>query len=130
MIHTLDINEELETLVGKYLEKAGVASRVKQHIGDALEIIPQLDEAWDIVFLDADKFNYTNYYNMVIDKVKPGGYIIADNVLWSGKVLNPEENKDPDTVALMEYTQMVNNDDRLQTVLFPIRDGLLISRKK
>ena len=130
MIHTIDINEELETLVSKYLNKAGISSQVQQHIGNALEIIPTLDEQWDIVFLDADKSNYCKYFDLVIKNLKPGGYLIADNVLWSGKILDPVKNNDIDTKALIEYTEMTNKDERLQTVLFPIRDGLLISRKK
>lgn len=130
MIHTIDINEELETMVSKYIQETGFSNNIKQHIGNAIEIIPQLNEKWDVVFLDADKSNYLNYLDLVIDQVNPGGYIVADNVLWSGKVLNPEENTDPDTLTLIEYTKKVNADPRLQTVLFPIRDGLLISRKK
>lgn len=129
MIHTIDINEELESIQDKYFAKAGITDKVQRHIGDALDIIPKLEEDWDIVFLDADKENYPNYYDLVIDKMKPGSYVIADNVLWSGKILDDPENMDEETRALYEYSKKVTEDPRVQNVLFPIRDGLQISRK-
>ncbi|HNS42106.1 MAG TPA: class I SAM-dependent methyltransferase [Taishania sp.] len=127
---TIDVNEELEELVASFIEKSGRAQQIKPMIGDAMQIIPTLDEMFDIVFIDADKKNYINYYNLVFDKVKPGGYIIADNVLWSGKVLEDYEKLDKSTQLLMDYNKMVHQDERVQEVLFPIRDGLMIARKK
>ena len=129
-IHTIDINEELESMVNKYIKKSNLKNTIINHIGDAINIIPTLKEEFDIVFIDADKSNYSNYYDLVFDKVKRGGYIIADNVLWSGKITQPKENLDPDTLALVEYSEKINNDNRVQNVLFPIRDGLMIARKK
>lgn len=127
---TIDVNEELEEFVAAYIEKAGMGDRITQMIGDAIDIIPTLDEQFDIVFIDADKKNYCNYYDLVFDKVKPGGYIIADNVLWSGKVLEDYDSLDRETKIIMDYNQKVHEDDRVQEVLFPIRDGLMIARKK
>ncbi|HLU86680.1 MAG TPA: O-methyltransferase [Taishania sp.] len=127
---TIDVNEELEELVSEYIAKANMQDRVENLIGDAMEIIPTLDEEFDIVFIDADKKNYINYYNLVFDKVKSGGYIIADNVLWSGKVLEEYDSLDKNTKLLMDYNRMIHEDERVQDVLLPIRDGLMIARKK
>lgn len=127
---TIDVNEELEDFVAAYIEKAGMGDRITQLIGDAIDIIPTLNEQFDIVFIDADKKNYCKYYDLVFDKVKPGGYIIADNVLWSGKVLEDYNSLDRETKIIMDYNQKVHEDDRVQEVLFPIRDGLMIARKK
>lgn len=129
-IHTIDINEELETMVNKYIEKANLQDTITNHIGNALEIIPTLNKTFDIVFIDADKTNYSNYYDLVFDKVNTGGYIIADNVLWSGKVADGVKNTDPDTQAMIAYSKKIHEDNRVQNVLFPIRDGLMIARKK
>jgi caffeoyl-CoA O-methyltransferase len=129
-IHTIDINEELETMVNNYIEKANLRDSIINHIGNAVEIIPTLTETFDMVFIDADKTNYSNYYDLVFDKVKPGGYIIADNVLWSGKVIENKKDLDPDTLALIAYSEKIHADNRVQNVLFPVRDGLMIARKK
>jgi len=129
-VHTIDINEELEEMVNTYIKKANLEDTIINHIGNAMDIIPTLTEPFDLVFIDADKTNYSNYYDLVFDNVKSGGYIIADNVLWSGKIVEPKENLDDDTLALIAYSEKVNNDDRVQNVLFPIRDGLMIVRKK
>ncbi|MBL4667989.1 MAG: O-methyltransferase [Flavobacteriales bacterium] len=129
-IHTIDINEELESMVNKYIEKSNLKDTIINYIGNAIEIIPTLTATFDLVFIDADKTNYSNYYDIIFDKVKSGGYIIADNVLWSGKVAEPKEGLDPDTNALIAYSEKVNNDERVQNVLFSIRDGLMIVRKK
>lgn len=129
-IHTIDINEELETMVNKYIKKANLTNTIINHIGNAIEIIPNLNVEFDLVFIDADKTNYSNYYDLVFDKVKSGGYIIADNVLWSGKVIEVKENLDADTIALIEYSEKIQADNRVQNVLFPVRDGLMIARKK
>jgi predicted O-methyltransferase YrrM len=127
---TIDVNEELEDLVATYIEKAGMQDRVKQLIGDAKELIPTLEGQFDIVFIDADKKNYCNYYELVFDKVKPGGYIIADNVLWSGKVLEDYDTLDRETKIIMDYNRKIHEDERVQEVLLPIRDGIMIARKK
>ncbi len=127
---TIDVNEELEDMVLNYIEESGNSKRIKPVIGNAMEIIPQLKREFDIVFIDADKSNYINYYNLIFDKVRPGGYIMFDNVLWSGKVLKEVKPNDKDTKVLVELNKMIHEDDRVQEVLFPIRDGLLIARKK
>ncbi len=129
-IHTIDINEELETMVTDYTEKAGLKDIIINHIGNAIDIIPTLPETFDLVFIDADKTNYSNYFDLVFDKVNTGGYIIADNVLWSGQVADGTKNLDVDTQALIAYSNKIQNDKRVQNVLFPIRDGLMIARKK
>ncbi len=129
-IYTIDINEELESMVNRYIEKSDLKDTIFNQIGNAIEIIPNLNEKFDLVFIDADKSNYSNYYDLVFEKVNSGGYIIADNVLWSGKVTEPRENLDPDTIALIDFSEKVTKDDRVQNVLFPIRDGLMVVRKK
>ena len=129
-IYTIDINEELESMVNKYIEKSNLKETIINKIGDAIEIIPTIKEKFDLVFIDADKSNYSNYYDLVFDQVNSGGYIIADNVLWSGKVTKSKEDLDPDTIALIDYSEKVTQDDRVQNVLFPIRDGLMVVRKK
>lgn len=129
-ITTIDKNEELEDLVNEYVAKSDYKDQIKCIIGDAMEIIPSMDEQFDLVFIDADKSNYINYYNMVIDKVEKDGYIIIDNILWSGKVLDPVAPNDIDTQVLVDLNKMVHEDERVQEVLFPIRDGLLVIRKK
>ena len=129
-IVTIDKNEELEDLVNEFVSKSAYKDQIKCVIGDAMEIIPSMKRTFDLVFIDADKSNYLNYYNMVIDKVAPGGYIILDNVLWSGKVIEPISTEDIDTKILVELNKLIHEDDRVQEVLLPIRDGLMIVRKK
>lgn len=129
-LFTLDINEELEEMVNKYFNEANISDKTEYIIGNALDIIPELKESWDLVFIDADKDNYSNYYNLIIDKMPSGGYIIADNVLWSGKVIEDYDSQDKDTKALIDFNTMVQADNRVENVLFPIRDGLMICRKK
>jgi len=130
VIHTLDKNEELEDLQNKYFEKSGYRNQIKQYFGNALEIIPTFEESFDLAFIDADKSNYPKYFDLVIDKMNSGGIILSDNVLWSGKVVEELDPKDVDTRALLQYNQLLNSDDRIETVLLPIRDGLTISRVK
>ena len=125
---TIDINEELAARVRGYISESTYAKQIDYLVGNAMELIPALNEKWDIVFIDADKDNYINYYQLVFPMVKVGGYIIADNVLWSGKVIDPSQ-QDKDTSLLREYNQLVHQDDRVEEVLFPIRDGLMIARK-
>jgi caffeoyl-CoA O-methyltransferase len=127
-IDTIDKNEELEDIQNRYFKKSGFRDQIKQHIGNALEIIPTLNKKFDLVFIDADKSNYCNYFNLVIGKMKKGGIILSDNVLWSGKVVEKLDKKDIDTKALLEYNSLLNSDPRVETVLLPIRDGLSISR--
>lgn len=129
-IHTIDKNEELFSLQEKYFEKAGLKNQIHQYVGNALEIIPTINEKFDLVFIDADKSNYINYFHLIIDKMSPGGIILSDNVLWSGKVVEELNPKDIDTKVLLEYNSLLNSDERLETVLLPIRDGLTISRVK
>ncbi|MDW3192863.1 MAG: O-methyltransferase [Cytophagales bacterium] len=125
---TIDKNEELEDRVKGYFEASAYQSQIDFLVGNAMEIVPTLDQPWDVVFLDADKTNYLNYYQMVFDQVQPGGYIIADNVLWSGKVLD-EKVLDEDTEALKLFNKEVQADSRVENVLFPLRDGIMIVRK-
>jgi caffeoyl-CoA O-methyltransferase len=129
-ILTLDKNEELEDLVKDFVGRSDYKDAITMRIGDAMEIIPTLKESFDLVFIDADKSNYINYYNLVIDKLTPGGYILIDNVLWSGKVLQDVPKEDVDTAALVELNDLIHDDDRVQELLLPIRDGLMIVRKK
>lgn len=129
-LHSIDINEELTDFVQKYVNEAGYQDKIKLHVGNALEIIPRLKEDWDVVFIDADKNNYINYYNLLIDKLKSGSYIIADNVLWSGKVIEDYNQQDEDTKTLIDFNKMIQEDERVENVLFPIRDGLMVLRKK
>lgn len=128
-LHSIDINEELTDFVQKYVNEAGYQDKIKLHVGNALEIIPRLKENWDVVFIDADKNNYINYYNLLIDKLNSGSYIIADNVLWSGKVIEDYNQQDEDTKTLIDFNQMIQEDERVENVLFPIRDGLMVVRK-
>lgn len=129
-VTTIDVNEELEEFVRSYIEKANCTDKVEYIVGDAMEVLAKMDEQFDLVFIDADKRNYCNYYELVFDKVKPGGYIIADNVLWSGKVLEDYDSLDRETKILMDYNKMIHEDERVQEILLPIRDGLMIARKK
>jgi len=127
-LHTIDVNEELIDFQRKYFDKSGYGERIHQHLGSAIDIIPTLDVKFDLVFIDADKPNYVNYFNIIIDKMNPGGIILSDNVLWSGKVLEPLQSKDESTKVLLKYNKLLNEDPRIETVLLPIRDGLTVSR--
>ena len=127
LLYTIDINDELEPINTKYFEKAGISNKVKRISGDAKKLVADIDETFDIVFIDADKQNYAAYFNLVINKVRKGGYIIADNVLWSGKVA--EENKNKDTQAIHDYNQQVVKDPRVINYILPLRDGLNIAQK-
>ena len=126
-LHTLDINEEYTAVAKRYFNKSDYGKNIEQHIGNALDVIPTLDCNFQLVFIDADKENYVNYFDAIIDKMDIGGLIIADNVLWSGKVTNAQ--MDEETTALDNYNKKMLADDRVETVLFPVRDGLMISRK-
>ena len=121
---TLDVNEETNKVARSFVEKSEYKDQIEFHLGEALNIIPYMPETFDLVFIDADKPNYSNYYNLVFEKVRPGGFIIADNVLWSGKVLEAE--KDENTQALHDFNRIVQADQRVSNVLLPIRDGLMV----
>lgn len=128
-LHTIDINTKLAAMVDTYFRKADYHERIHQHLAPATEVIPRIEGTFDLVFIDADKPNYCTYFDLVVDRLRPGGLIIADNVLWSGKVLSPMAEQDNETKGLVEYAKKVKNDARVDNVLLPIRDGLLVSRK-
>lgn len=128
LLITIEANEEYEGIIRKYLAKAAVADRVRLIIGDAKEVIPTLEGGFDMVFIDADKISYPSYYDLVIEKLNPGGVILADNVLWEGKVLN-DGTKERDTKAIQAFNDKVQNDPRVENVLLPLRDGLMMVRK-
>ena len=127
---TLDINEELEDMVQGFFDESAYVKMIDYRIGDAMTLIPSLEGYFDLVFIDADKKNYLNYYNLVFDKVNAGGFIIADNVLWSGKIIPSDKKMDKDTQAIVDFNRWVHEDDRVENVLLPIRDGLMVLRKK
>ncbi len=127
-LHTIDIKEELETIQRKYFDKSPWGSQIFQHLGEAIDIIPTLEIKFDLVFIDADKENYLNYFEMILPKMNKGGIILSDNVLWSGKVLEPLQKNDISTKVLLKYNELLKNDPRIETVLLPIRDGLTVSR--
>jgi caffeoyl-CoA O-methyltransferase len=128
IIHTVDINAELEDMVRASFAKTPLNEKIIYHIGDAGLIVPDLDEVFDMVFIDADKKNNKTYYDLMIDKIRPGGLIIVDNVLWSGKVL--EEKIDSNTTTIVNFNKMVSEDQRVEKLILPVRDGLFIIRKK
>ncbi|MBX9807918.1 MAG: O-methyltransferase [Flavobacteriaceae bacterium] len=128
MLHTIDIKEELIDFQRKHFDKSPWGNQIVQHLGEALDIIPILDTKFDLVFIDADKENYINYFELIVPKMNKGGIILSDNVLWSGKVLEPLSPKDISTKILLEYNLLLKNDPRVETVLLPIRDGLTVSR--
>lgn len=128
-VHTIDNNEELKAMQERYFAEGDPENQIRLHIGTALDLIPQLKKDWDLVFLDADKDNYINYYNLLIDELKPGAVIIADNVLWSGKVID-EKAQDTDTVALREFNDAIQKDSRVSNILIPVRDGITVIRKE
>jgi predicted O-methyltransferase YrrM len=130
VLHTIDVNDELEHMVRTYIAEAGMSEKIIFHLGKAANLIPGIEGPFDLVFIDADKENYLNYYQLVIDQVKPGGFIIADNVLWSGKVVKEAKQNDDETKALQAYNDFIHADHRVENVLLPVRDGLMIARKK
>ena len=127
-LHTIDIKEELVDLQRKYFDKSSWGKQIVQHLGQATAIIPTLDLKFDLVFIDADKENYLNYYEMIVPIMNKGGIILSDNVLWSGKVLEELNPKDTSTAVLLKYNKLLQEDPRVETVLLPIRDGLTVSR--
>ncbi|WP_426291793.1 O-methyltransferase [Dyadobacter endophyticus] len=126
---TIDVNEELETFTRRYFDQTPFKDQIDYRIGNALDIIPTLTDTFDLVFIDADKINYSSYFNLCLEKVRKGGFLIADNVLWSGKVVEPLKKVDKDTQALLDFNRMVHEDPRVSNILLPIRDGLMILQK-
>jgi len=129
-IYTIDINDEIEEFTTKYIEKSGLSDNIEFLIGDALDIIPELDVAFDMVFIDADKRHYLAYYKLVFDKIRPGGFIIADDILWDGKVVEELDSKDAQTKGIIEFNDFVQNDERVENVIIPLRHGITLIRKK
>ncbi|WKL42939.1 O-methyltransferase [Flavobacterium sp. ZE23DGlu08] len=127
-LHTIDIKEELVDFQRKHFDKSPWGKQIVQHLGEAVDIIPALDLKFDLVFIDADKENYLNYFELILPKMNTGGIILSDNVLWSGKVLEPLHPNDLSTKVLLEYNELLATDPRVETVLLPIRDGLTVSR--
>lgn len=126
---TIDVNEELESFTRKYFGQTPFKDQIDYRIGNALDIIPTLTDTFDLVFIDADKINYSSYFNLCLEKVRSGGFLIADNVLWSGKVVEQLKKVDKDTQALLDFNRMVHEDPRVSNILLPIRDGLMILQK-
>lgn len=127
-LDTIDNNEELYDFQKKYFDNSKWSGQITQHLGNALDIIPSLGKKFDLVFIDADKENYINYFHMIVPLMNKGGIILSDNVLWSGKVLEPVKANDKSTNVLLEYNKLLKDDPRVETVLLPIRDGLTVSR--
>lgn len=127
-LHTIDINEELHAMQRRYFEESKYNHQIVQHTGDALEIIPKMNEVFDLIFIDAEKVSYDHYFEAAIKKCRPGSVILSDNVLWSGKVVEPLNPKDKATKVLLDYNKKLRDDPRVETVLLPIRDGLTLSR--
>ncbi|MBC3539952.1 O-methyltransferase [Rufibacter sediminis] len=131
VLHTIDVNDELEDMVRGYIGAAGLEQKIQLHIGQAAEVIPTLQEQWDLVFIDADKKSNGLYYDLVLDSVRPGGFILTDNVLWSGKVVEKFRPKlDKDTELVLDFNRKVHEDPRVENLLLPMRDGILVARKK
>jgi len=127
-LHTIEINPEYESLIRKHILAAGFQDQIVLHIADALELLPDLNLEFDLLFIDASKLAYQQYYDLVFDKIRSGGYILIDNLLWSGKVLGKDEDKG--THALRAFAENIQNDERVENLLMPLRDGLMICRKR
>lgn len=130
MLHTFEINDEQEDFTRPWLEKSPFANKIKFYIGDALQLVPQMDILFDLAFIDGDKRKYIEYYEMVLKKLTPGGYIIADNTLWDGHVLEEPHSNDYQTIGIKKFNDLVAKDERVEKVILPLRDGLTIIRKK
>jgi predicted O-methyltransferase YrrM len=129
ILHTIEVNPELEEFAKRYFREAGLESQIIQHGGDALELIPQIDETFDLVFIDAAKESYLDYYHLIFDKVRKGGFILADNALWDGKVVDLNQVQDKETQGIMAFNDFIRKDDRVENVLLSLRDGIMIIRK-
>lgn len=130
LIHTIDCNDELEQFTRNYIRKSGFEHRIHFHVGEALKIIPELDECFDLIFIDADKREYIEYFEAVFPKLRNGGFILADDVLWDGKVLEEVENKDKQTQGILAFNDFIQRDERVENLMLPIRHGLMMIRKK
>ncbi len=126
---TIDKNDEIAIFPEKYFQKTGIADKIQILTGDAIQIIPKIDKLFDLVFIDADKNEYVDYYKLIIDKVNPGGFILADNVLWDGKVLDKEKNKDKETQGIVAFNEYILHDERVENIILPFRDGVNVIRK-
>ena len=129
VIHTIEIDDELEDFIRKGFDRSPLSDRIRLHIGDALKIVPELGLMFDMIFLDGDKTQYPEYYRILMDYLKPGGYMIADNTLWDGHVVDSAYDKDPQTIGVRRFNDMVQADERTEVAMIPIRDGLTIIRK-
>ena len=129
-LFTIELNPEMHDIAQKYFKQAGLDDRIIQKTGHALDLLQGLDYSWDLVFIDADKENYVNYYNLIFDRVRKGGFILADNVLWGGKVLDPEEKQDKETKGITAFNALIRRDERVDHLMIPVRDGLMVLRKK
>jgi len=128
-LHTIEIDDELELIAKKYFQKSGMADRIIQHIGDAREIIPSINQSFDLVFIDADKREYCDYYKLVFDDIPVGGFLLADNILWNGKVVDPAAADEEQTRGILDFNDMVQNDLRVRNVILPVRDGIMMVQK-
>lgn len=128
-LHTIEIDDELESMAQKYFLKSGMADRIVHHIGDARIIIPSLNQSFDLIFIDADKRDYCDYYHLVFDLMPLGGFLLADNILWSGKVVDPLAAHEDQTRGILAFNDLVQNDSRVQNVIFPVRDGIMLVQK-
>jgi predicted O-methyltransferase YrrM len=128
-LYTIEVNEEIETFIREYLQKAGMQEKIQLLMGNALEIIPELPHQFDLIFIDADKEQYVDYYDLAIDKLKSGGFILADNVLWGGKVIEDDAKSDKETMGIKSFNEHVKNDKRVEQVILSVRDGLMLIRK-
>lgn len=128
-LHTIEIDDELESIAQKYFVKSGMNDKIIQHIGDARQIISSLENKFDLVFIDADKREYCEYYNIVFDKISVGGFLLADNILWNGKVVDPAEFDDEQTRGILDFNDLVHNDPRVKNAILPVRDGIMLIQK-
>jgi len=128
-LHTIEIDDELETIAKKYFQKSGMGAQIVQHIGDARQILPKLNQMFDLVFIDADKREYCDYYQIIFPLVPVGGFILADNILWNGKVIEPESATEEQTKGILDFNSMVQGDLRVENVILPVRDGIMLVRK-
>ena len=128
-IITLEVNPEMEIFIRKFIEKSGLGNKIELVIGDAVDLIPKMEEQFELVFIDADKEQYIDYYNLSMEKLKPGGFILADNVLWSGKVLETDKKSDKETKGIKAFNEFIKNDPRVEQVIISVRDGLMLARK-
>lgn len=129
VLHTIEIDDELESVARKYFGKSGMGDQIIQHIGDAREIIPTIEGTFDLVFIDADKREYPDYYRLVFDRIPMGGFLLADNILWNGKVVEPEAADEEQTRGILEFNDMVQRDSRVRNVILPVRDGIMLLQK-